>query len=95
MEDIGFFMESSLGDLEVRLLRDGWTRIEFQDPGEDPVIIEDIIRTDADLAAALESLGIPKDEAAELAKELWDELDETEQTERADTPGPRRDPFQE
>lgn len=90
MEEIGFVVESSLGELEVKLLRDGWTRVQFLEPVDDAVIVEEITRHEGDLAEALKTLGIPGNEAAELANELWEELTEEERKERANTPGPRR-----
>lgn len=91
MEEIVFVVESTRGDMEVRLLRDGWTRLEFQEPDEGAVIVEDIVRNDKDLAQSMRTLGLPEDEAEELAQELWDELDDDERAERAGIAGPRRD----
>jgi hypothetical protein len=83
MEEIGFLVESSEGDLDVRLTADGWCALEFKDPGDDPVIVENVVRTAEELASSFETIGLPADEAAELAEELWDELDVNERAERA------------
>lgn len=83
VEEVGFYVESSLGELNVRLMRDGWTSISFVEPGPDAVIIEDIVRTESDLAECFRTLQLPDGESQELAEELWDELDEEERRDRA------------
>jgi len=87
MEQIDFVIESSIGDVSVQLGSDGWTSFTLLDPGDDPVIVEEIVRKEPDVATGLVTLGLPQDEANELATELWDELDENEQAERARLPG--------
>jgi hypothetical protein len=92
MEQIDFVVESSIGGVAVWLFADGWASFSLQDPGEDAVLVEDIVRKESDVARCFVTLGLPSEEADELAAELWDELDETEQTERASIPAPRSTP---
>ena len=94
MEQIDFVIESSLGDVSVQLGDDGWTAFTMLDPGDDPLIVEEIVRKEPDVATGLVTLGLPQDEANELASELWEELDETERAERARLPGQAQEPEQ-
>ena len=87
MEDIDFLVDSSLGEVEVLLLADGWASFRLLDDSNDPLLVEDIVRKATDVARCLITVGLPAPEADELATELWDELDETEQQERASLPG--------
>jgi hypothetical protein len=92
MEQIDFVVESSIGDVSVQLGSDGWTAFSLLDPGDDPLIVEEIVRKEPDVATGLVTLGLPQDEANELAGELWEELDEAEKAERARLPAPRSEP---
>ena len=91
MEQIDFVIESSIGDVSVQLGSDGWTSFFLVDPGDDPVIVEEIVRKEPDVAGGLVTLGLPQDEANELAGELWEELDENEMAERARLPAPAQE----
>jgi len=83
MEEIRFLVDSSVGELEVQLFDDGWTTIDPTSPTPDSTSVEDIIRNEQDLAQAFEAMGVPADEAVELAEELWSELSHEEKKERA------------
>ncbi|HWL66017.1 MAG TPA: hypothetical protein VNP73_08590 [Actinomycetota bacterium] len=86
MEQIDFLVDSTLGEIEVHLNRDGWASFGLQET-DDPLLVEDMVRKATDVARCLTTVGLPAEEASELAAELWDELDEGEQLERARIPG--------
>lgn len=94
MEQIDFVIESSIGEVAVQLGGDGWTSFSLLDPGDDPLLVEEIVRKEPDVATGLVTLGLPQDEANELARELWEELDETERAERARLPGATPEPLE-
>jgi hypothetical protein len=82
MEYVRFLVDSSLGELEVQLFDDGWTAIDLSFPSGEAPSVEDIARDNNDLAEGFQSMGLPEDEAKELAVELWDELSDEERSER-------------
>lgn len=82
METINFRVDSSLGELDVWLKADAWARVEMCDPSPEIPIVEEIVRSEADLGQAFATLGVPADEATELAGELWEELEPEDRAER-------------
>ena len=84
MEEINFLIDTSLGEVDVTLYADGWAAMTFVEQDEDdPVMVEELVHGSDEVRQGLITLGLPEDEATELAEELWDELDEKEQSERA------------
>lgn len=83
MNYVRFLVDSSLGELEVQLFDDGWTGIDLSAGTPKAPSVEDIVRDSSDLAKGFESMGLPDDEAKELATELWNELDDEERNERS------------
>jgi hypothetical protein len=82
-EEIDFLVDSSIGELEVWLFEDGWASFGLQERTEDDLLVEEVVRKETDVAACFRTLGLPSEEANQLAAELWEELDEAEQAERA------------
>lgn len=82
MEEINFLIDTSLGEVDVTLYGDGWGAFSFVEEADDPVLAEVFVKGADEVAEGLQTLGLPDDEAAELAEELWEELDEKEQRER-------------
>ncbi|MGH2807787.1 MAG: hypothetical protein ACRDKT_10990 [Actinomycetota bacterium] len=83
MEEIDFLIDTSLGEVDVTLYADGWGAFTFTEQSDDPVMAEVFVKGVDEVAEGLTTLGLPAAEAVELAEELWDELDENEQRERA------------
>lgn len=82
VETINFRVDSSLGELDVWLNADTWVKVEMCDPSPDIPIVEEIVRSESDLGDAFTTLGLPAEEAKELAEELWEELEPQERAER-------------
>lgn len=61
---------------------DTWAQIEMCDPSPDVPMVEEIVRSANDLRDAFATIGLPSDEATELAEELWEELEPEERRER-------------
>jgi hypothetical protein len=83
MEEIDFLIDTSLGEVDVTLYGDGWGAFTFVEETEDPVLAEVFVKGPDEVAEGFQTIGLPTDEATELAEELWEELDENEQRERA------------
>ena len=71
-----------MGELDVWLHADAWAQVEMCDPSPEIPMVEEIVRTENDLRDAFTTIGLPSDEATELAEELWEELDPKERSER-------------
>ena len=87
MEEINFLIDTTMGEVDVTLYADGWASFSFTEETEDPTLVEEFVRGPAEVQSGLQTLGLTDDEAEELAEELWEELDETEQAERSRQPG--------
>lgn len=83
MDYVRFLVDSSLGELEVQLFDDGWTSVDFSAPTPGAPSVEDLLRDSGDLAKGFESMGLPENEAKELATELWNDLSDEERSERS------------
>lgn len=75
-------VDSSKGELDVWLSPDGPTSVDFTNPAPDSPSAEYPVRHEADLAECFRVMGVPHEEAQELARELWAELSEEEREER-------------
>ena len=82
MESINFRVDSSLGELDLWLNADAWAQIEMCEPSPEIPMVEQIVRSEDDLGQAFAAIGLPEDEATELAEELWEELEPQERAER-------------
>ena len=87
MEHLNFLVDTSLGEIDVWLYDHGLAELEFRSKSPQFPSVESPCRHAVELAGLFQTMGLPAEEAHELATELWSELDESERTERLNSRG--------